>query len=316
MIDSTIKQLMEQYPDLKISEGVLYGYIGGYLFGFQKNGGYQITAAAHFAAEEDFNAYYVKLADQQLRNEHGIQNVVIDQNGTTVILRGGFDAKNKMQAIVTLLLEQFAAYHAQADICAHCGLPVAKQEGSVQLYANVVCAMHYHCARELTQQMETEKQQNAEDDKTYAKGILGAILGAVIGAIPMAVVYYFGYFAALLGILVGFAAQFGYEKLGGKAGKGKIWIVLGTSLCAAILAQLATEVFVVFLQYTQIGISITVTESVQELLYTLRHTTGALRSYLINLGVGTLFAAMGLIGLFTKLRQEQKEAHPLIVPLD
>ena len=146
------------------------------------------------------------------------------------------------------------------------------------------------------------------ESKHYLRGTAGAILGAIVGAIPWAVAYYFGWFVAWLGVVIGLAALKGYEILGGQAGALKKWIIGIATVFGVVLGNIGYDIaeFAVLIYRgmfegaTYMDIPYLYMEWVMN--YDLA------RGILIDLGLGLVFAFIGLASVFRKMKDERSIA--------
>jgi len=121
-----------------------------------------------------------------------------------------------------------------SEVCWYCN----QSGGTEKVQVNeAVVYMHNGCIESFCQKIGQAAQEFHSEKKNYGRGFVGALLGAIIGAIPWVIVYLLGYVVAALGILIGFAAQKGYEIMGGKPGKGKAWIVLILVIVVVVVAH-------------------------------------------------------------------------------
>ena len=137
----------------------------------------------------------------------------------------------------------------------------------------------------------------------YLIGFIGALLGALIGAVPWAVASYFGWFVGWLGFLIGFLSIKGYEILGGKKGKMKIVIVCLTTVLGVFMGNIAGDVMSVWKELSELGVSLG--ESIQ-FYFEILGEPEVINDFLINLGLGLVFAALGVFGLFKEMVDKSK----------
>lgn len=121
------------------------------------------------------------------------------------------------------------------------------------------------------------------------------------------IVYLLGYVVAALGILIGFAAQKGYEIMGGKPGKGKAWIVLLLVIVVVVVAHFIGDTIELYKLFEEEGFTNIEFKDVVDYYITLVQEKSEYRSIVIgNLLKGLLFAGAGAIGIFLGLREEGK----------
>ena len=147
-------------------------------------------------------------------------------------------------------------------------------------------------------------EANENTLRYHLLGAVGAFLGAILGAIPWAIVSLAGWFVAWLGFLIGFLSKKGYELLGGKIGKQKIWIVCIASVFGVIFGSILSD----FLDFGQLIYNgeitgVTYSDIPQLYIYWISDFE-VLRSVLMTMGIGLFFGLLGIFSIFKELRQK------------
>jgi cyanate permease len=173
---------------------------------------------------------------------------------------------------------------------------------------DLVLHLHKGCAESLLRQAELEQRQEQEADTgTYGRGLLGALLGGLIGAVVWAVVLYFGYMAALVGLLIGWLTEVLYRKLGGKNGKVKILILLVAALLSVVVGTLGADALTLVQMISDgelYGSYGDILPFIGELLVTdSEYLTGTL----LNIGLGMVFALLGMFGVLYQTHKETQK---------
>ena len=130
-------------------------------------------------------------------------------------------------------------------------------------------------------------------NKNYGLGILGALIGGVVGSIPWIIVALTtNFFIGWLGFVIGICALYGYKKLGGIEDNYAKWIILFATLISVVFAQFFTLCFEIY----QLGYEVSLDN------ITLIFQDGeVVKSFLINIGIGSLIAFFGIKSLFDGL---------------
>ena len=80
-----------------------------------------------------------------------------------------------------------------------------------------------------------------QKEGSYVTGLLGALLGAAVGAIAWCLVMQLGIIASLVGFAIGWLAEKGYTLLKGKAGNGKLVILIFAVIFGVLLGTFAAH---------------------------------------------------------------------------
>lgn len=199
------------------------------------------------------------------------------------------------------LLEQHGA--TKASICPECGSQITT--GCWKLVDGIAHHFHETCAENVRSQVEASNEnRKAEAEGSYALGAVGALLGAVIGAAAWAVVLCMGYVASLVGLLIGWLSEKGYNLLRGKQGKAKIAILIVAIIVGVLVGTLGgyALTYVQIIAEDEAGI-LTYDDIPLLMEFTLTdpETQGLV---LKDVGMGLLFAALGVFALLRKTGKE------------
>lgn len=305
MIGSGLRKLAREHG-MKVSGGVAYGSLRGYAATLSEGAGYKKIV---FAVTFPDNADRVALADQlgvsNIRSLYRVTNLSMGAKALHVTFHDTAGTMKKIREFLDFFIPMLEEHRAaRADICSECGGQMVSPRW-VQI--NGICyPLHDSCAQAV---QEAVSEGNAEksrlDSGNYITGTLGALAGAAIGAVVWALVLNAGYVASLVGLLIGWLAEKGYNLARGRQGRGKVWILilvillgvaLGTFGSDAIeIAKLLSEGALPGFGYQEIPLFI---------LALLADNGDYRRAVLYNLGMGVLFAGLGV---FFILRQAAAE---------
>ncbi|MCL2559331.1 MAG: hypothetical protein FWE07_02485 [Turicibacter sp.] len=147
---------------------------------------------------------------------------------------------------------------------------------------------------------EQEKMQRS----SLLLGIIGALIGAIIGSIPWIIAFNLNWIIGFLGAVIGYCAMKGYELLKGPDGLIKMVVVITSSLLVVLLVQYFSTVFWHYRDWQGGRFSPTfldVMDAINDALFTDAVFT---RYFLIDSGMGMLFAIFGISGLFKQRNGE------------
>lgn len=307
MIGSGLKKLASE-NGMHVAHGVAYGSIRGYTATLSEGAGYkQIVLTTVFPSEAQMDALMERVNLVNIQKEYRVQNLVFSSNGIVVSFLDNPGTMKKITAFIDWfwpLLEEYGA--SKSNVCTRCGTEVTT--GKWFLADGIAFHMHESCCqsyRAATEQKETQAAQ--EDPGSYGKGLLGALLGSALGAVLWAVVLNLGYVAAVVGYAIGWLAEKGYTLLKGKNGRGKVAILVVAVIFGVVMGNLFADAWTLvgmvnsgelYLEYGQIPALI---------FALLMEEPEYLTATLQNIGMGLLFAALGVYSL---LRKAGKETAP------
>lgn len=305
MIGSGLKKLAKEYGML-IDKGLAYGSLGGFAVSMSEGSGYkQIT----FATTLPDPAKRVELQDlvgrQDIRKEYRIQNLGISPKAIQVVFGDTVGTMKKIRAFLDWFLPILREAGATGvNVCPECGCEVAG--GCWKLIDGIAYHMHQPCGDKVVRDIAANEQTRKEEAAgSYVTGLVGALLGAAIGAVLWAFVLSAGYIASLVGLVMGWLAERGYTLLKGKQGKGKIVILIVAVLLGVLVGNFGAEAISLAgmiadgemggMAYTDIPLLITIM---------MTENSAYLQASLSNIGMGLLFAALGIWGLLRKTNAE------------
>jgi len=147
-----------------------------------------------------------------------------------------------------------------------------------------------------------------QKEGSYATGLLGALLGAAVGAIAWCLVMQLGIIASLVGFAIGWLAEKGYTLLKGKAGKGKVVILIFAVIFGVLLGTFAAHAVDWYRAIAEYYPDAVATINGREvlvgygdipklILYTLGTDSEYLGATVKDVLLGLLFAFMGVFGI-------------------
>ena len=110
--------------------------------------------------------------------------------------------------------------------------------------------------------------------------------------------------AALVGLVIGWLAEKGYTLLHGKQGKGKVAILIVAILVGVALGTIGADVFALAEMINAGEIPLTYGDIPEFLLYMLQTDSEYVTATLTNLGMGVVFAGLGVYGILKKTGKE------------
>ena len=152
----------------------------------------------------------------------------------------------------------------------------------------------------------------------YVTGLIGALVGALVGAVAWCLVMQLGIIASLVGFVIGWLAEKGYTLLKGKAGKGKLVILIVAVIFGVLAGTFATHAVdwaqAIAEYYPNAAIVIDGREVLVDysdipslILYELTNDSEYLFATVKDLLLGLLFAFMGV---FSILKNAVKKPAP------
>lgn len=315
MIGTDLKKLAQE-NGMKVAKGVAYGSLQDFAATMSEGSGYkQIVFATKFVDPAQRDLFLNEVNQVNLQRTYRVQSLNVAPNAMQVIFLDNPGTMKKIQEFLGWFIPLMKQYGATAaNICTECGCEITS--GRWLLIDGIAYYLHSACA-EKTRREITTSEQTAKEQRTgsYGMGALGAFLGAAIGAVVWAIVLNMGYLAALVGLLIGWLAEKGYTLLKGKQGKGKIAILIVAIIFGVVLGTFAAD-FITVVDLINAGElpGLTVGNVPSFIFYLLVSDSEYLTATLGNVGLGLLFAALGV---FTLLRKASAEvADTKIVDLE
>lgn len=305
MIGMGLKKLAQQ-NGMTVDSGVAYGSLRGYATTLSEGSGWKrMDIATCFADATRAIALESEVRKVDVQKAYWIQQLTFGPKAISVVFQDTIGTMKKLEAFIEWfypLLEQFGAAHI--GVCVECGQEAIG--GSWYLIDGIAYYVHEACGQRVCAEIaEHDQQRKDADDGSYVQGLLGALAGAALGAVAWALLLLAGYVASLVGLLIGWLAEKGYNLFHGKQGKGKVVILIIAIIFGVVLGSLAADGISVAqminsgemtdLAYGDIPYLI-----LDNLMYNPEYQSAAFQ----NIGMGLLFAALGVFGLLRRTKQE------------
>lgn len=305
MIGSGLKKLAKE-KGMKVASGVAYGSLDGYAATMQEGSGWKrVTLTTKFTDVQKQNELLALCNSKNLQKEYRVQNLQFSTDGIDIVFRDTVGTMKKLTAFLDWFMPLLPQHGALGvNYCPQCGMEITG--GCWKLVNGVASHMHEACAEKLVRDIRSEEQEQKENASgSYVSGLIGALLGSALGSIVWAIVLSLDYVASIVGLLIGFLADKGYDLLKGKQGKAKVWILILATLAGVVLGTLGGYGIVMGQMITAGELPGYVFADIPMLLTDMiRYSpefTGALVS---NIGLGVLFAGLGIFGLLRKTNRE------------
>ena len=304
MIASTYKKFAADYG-MMTDKGVAYGSLGGFAATLSEGSGWkQMVFTTTIADPAKALELQTKLNGLDLRKEYRVTDLKIAPKTIQVVFHDNPGTMKKIRAFVAFflpLLEEAGA--TKCGICAECGMEAVG--GCWKLIGGVAYHMHSACAEKVTRDiMESEQYEKENRTGNYITGFIGALLGSAIGAVLWAVVLHFGWLASILGFVIGFLAERGYNLLWGKQGRGKTVILIIAVLFGVVLGSLGSDVISLVQMISSGELMDYAYEDIPMLMLVVLEDPEYLMFVLKNIGMGLLFAALGVWSQMRRVKAE------------
>ncbi len=292
---------------LKVSDGVVYGVIGGYMVTLKEGYGIKEISVSGAFTDESARKVTEFFQTQGAKKEYRVANFNVLRESIVFEITDTIGTMKVIKAFLEFLPNFLRENGVLGDgFCTACGNPIEATDSSrVVLINGMVHRVHDGCSGSLMERANVEQARHETEEKNLGKGILGAVLGALLGGVVWAVAYYIGYFFAIIGALIGFLAVKGYEKLGGKVCKAKMPIILIATLLGAVFGQVAGDVAYIMIEWQY-----SLIDSIFAFFYLFQDPENAefVSGFCADLALGSLFAILGAIGVLKRTSKENKEA--------
>ena len=305
MIGSGFKKMAKEHA-MTVSNGVAYGVLKGFATTLSEGAGFKrIDIATQFADPNQQVQLQEFLNRVDTSREYRVQSISIAPRIISVIFLDNPGTMKKLLAFIDWFYPLLTEHGATgAQICTECG--TALSVASWYLIDGVAFPLHDSCAEHIAASITEEEQKSKEEDTgSYVQGLIGALLGSALGAVVWAIVLYLGYVASLIGLLIGWLAEKGYTLLHGRKGKGKIAILIVAIIFGVALGTIIPDV-VYLVQMINAGElpGYIYGDIPQLIVFLLSEDPDYLRGTMSNVGMGLLFAALGVFALLKKAGKE------------
>ncbi len=310
MIGSGLKKLAAEYG-MKVDRGVAYGSLQGFAATMCEGSGWKrIAFSTTFSDPVQKTAFMDAVQAVDVQKTYRVSGLGIAADGVQINFVDNPGTMGKIREFLAWFLPLLQEYGASAwDVCPECGYQITDgkwmlSDGTVARYYHDACAQK--ALREVEDQNEQRKQQ---DNGSYLKGTIGALLGALIGAVVWAVVLIAGYMASIIGLLIGWLSDKGYRLLGGRNGKGKIAILVVAVILGVVIGTLGADAITLAQMINETPGATATYADIPMLLVALFAEDEGYRSALLgNIGMGLLFAALGVYWFVIRAGKEVADA--------
>lgn len=305
MIGSALKKLAAQ-QGMRVGHGVAYGALNGYAATLSEGNGWKmIQFTTSFPDTNKLTELQMTVNSRNLAKEYRVQNLTFAAKCTTIVFRDNPGTMKKIEAFLAWFMPLLdAAGATRANVCAECGGQMTA--GRWKLIGGTAYCFHEGCAEHVRQSLDMEQEQRKQEETgSYVTGLIGSLVGAALGAIVWAIVLNAGYVASLVGLLIGWLAEKGYNLLHGKQGKAKIAILIVAIIFGVLLGTFAADAFTLAGMISDGELGIYGYADIPWLIgFLLESNSEYMTGTLTNIGMGLLFAALGV---FSLLRNAGKE---------
>lgn len=305
MIGSAFKKLAGEYG-MKVDRGVAYGSIQGFAATLcEGNGWKRVIFSTGFSDPVQKTMFMDAIQTVDVQKEFRVINLSIAPDGILVDFQDTIGTMGKIKDFLAWFLPLLQQHQASAwNVCKECGCEVTT--GKWMLINGVASYMHDSCAAKAVRDVEGENERRKQEDEgSYLKGTIGALLGALLGAVVWAVVLVAGYVASIIGLLIGWLSNKGYDLMRGKKGKGKVVILIIAVILGVVIGTLGAEAISLAIEiseYPEYGLTYADIPAV--MLVTLLETPEYGTFLIKNIGLGLLFAALGVYWLVIRTGKE------------
>lgn len=306
MIGSALKKMANE-NGMQVAHGVAYGAYRGFALTMKEGGGWKaLEFATRIPEPSAQDSLERKLNEVDMKRTYRVQSLEIGQRSIAIVFLDNPGTMKKIYAFLDWfipLLEECGA--TKADICNECGYQTQGGDCWV-LIDGVAHHMHEACRDKVKRELAEEEQiRKEEGEGSHLTGFLGAMAGGLIGAAVWAVVLLLGYVASIVGLLIGFLAEKGYNLAKGKQDKSKIAVLVIVIVLAVLIGTVAADAISLaqmigsgeLYEYTYGDIPLLI-------LFLALNDAEYLMATLGNVGMGLLFAGLGVFGLLRKAKKE------------
>lgn len=317
-MDAALKRFAAEHG-MKTARSCAYGEIGGFLLSLYGDSAARNIYLNYMAGVDtpEENGRRGRL-DAFLAGHKAQGNLLhyqVMNDGVAV----GVRVNGKGMANLRMLLPQLLAVLAQEGFtgtarCSRCGGAINGTEKIVLQGGTRAQLMHEACITSLADERKMAVQQQSRSGNSYWMGLLGAVVGTLVGLIPWIVIARMGYFASIFGFLIGLCAKKGYEICRGKLGRGKLVILIVCAVVGIVFAEYIDIWLQVASELTGYGLGFGQMTAFTTAL--ILQESAVLTEFLVNAGLGLLFAMLGLYGVFAQTKEEVDMASGKITVLD
>lgn len=295
MIGSGLKKLAQE-NGMKVAHGVAYGSLQGYAATLSEGSGYKQIVFSSKVLDRD--ALLNAIGGVDVQRTYRVQSLNVAPNAIQIVFMDNPGTMKKIREFLEWVIPLLGQHGATTvNICAECGSDATI--GRWIMIDGVAHHMHDSCAQKVRQEIaQTEETEKQNREGSYGGGAVGAFIGAALGAVVWALVLMMGFVASIVGLLIGWLAEKGYNMTKGKQGKGKIVILILAIICGVVLGTFAADAITL----AKMGYPLEETPVI--IAYFLSVDSEYVTSTIVNVGMGLLFAGLGVYSLLRKAGKE------------
>lgn len=309
MVGSGLKKLAAE-NGMKVSAGVAYGDFRGYAVSFWEGAGFKaMSICTKFTDVTALNALQAQLNSRNLKKDFRVVQVSFVPDGLFVEFHDDPGTMKKMKAFFDWFFPLLSESSATGvDICPACGCAI-EMDGGWTKVDNMVYHQHKACAGAMCRDIDAEYAQTQEEDTgSYGGGLVGALVGGILGGVVWAAVLLLGYVASIVGLLIAWLADKGYTLCRGKRGKGKVAILIVAILVGLLVGNFGADAFSLAQMISAGEIPGAVYGDIPFMFLLLFADGEYVMATLMNLGIGLLFAGLGVWAFLRKANKEVSKA--------
>ena len=241
--------------NLSVMNGAMVGNYKGYFINLNEGMGYKlIRIAAYLKDKGDLIAIIDN--DIKIIGKNYIMSTKYDISYIEVILQDILGMKAKYFSILDKIIETLSINNILGETnCTICGEKLDTKESFVTSLPFMIMPIHKECMVNVTDVIIKEDVE-INQNKSYAKGLIGALLGAIIFSIPLIIVYLIGYITAYLAVVIGIGANLGYKLFGGKIGKSQITIIIIGMIIGLVISVFTSYCLEIYMFSEIVGLTI------------------------------------------------------------
>ena len=305
MVGSGLKKFATE-NGMKVAQGVAYGNLQGFAATMVEGANIKvITFATHFVDAEQERQFTQAVNAVDITKTYRVRNWGMDLRTIQVVFNDTIGTMKKIRAFVEWFIPLLRQYGASAwNVCSECRMEITA--GRWALVNGIAYYLHEACADKVLRQIQEDNvKQQEEATGSYISGIVGALLGALLGSVLWALVLSAGYVASIVGFVIGWLAEKGYNLLKGKQGKGKVAILIIAVIIGVVVGNLGFDAYTILDMINCGELPGFVAADIPGLnMQLLIADSEYLTATLGNIGIGLLFAGLGVFSLLRKAGQE------------
>lgn len=317
MASSGLKKFAEE-KGLKEQKKFVYGVQNGYMITVSEEGNFKrISVGTAFAENDARKDEITEFIRSTLKKEIYLASLAITPSYVDMKLSNRFGIFDKMAAFLDALTAKLKELGVPgADTCWYCSNSFSAGAADALVIDGAVVNMHSGCIESYNRKLDEVSNEFKSEKKNYGKGAIGAVIGGIIGSIPWVIVYLLGYMVWILGLITGFAAKKGYELMGGRPGKYKVWIVVPIIIICVLLATYAGMMIGINNELRDMDIELTFSE-LNELALLAFEEDSDFRSGVLKDGFfGLVCALASVYGIFSESKKENRGNIPDVSRLE